>query len=84
MLLYCNGNILFEKASITDKRIKTLREDRHGLEENWADETIRRRRRTPRESPFLSGSTVKKPVFKGIMQEMSQIPDGWGKGTPWV
>ena len=64
--------------------IKTRREDRHGLEENWADETIRRRRRTPRESPFLSGSTVKKPVFKGIIQEMSQIPDGWGKGTPRV
>ncbi len=39
----------------------------------------------PRERvPFLSGSTVKKPVFKGIIQEMSQIPDGWGKGTPWV
>ena len=26
--------------------IKTLREDRHGLEENWADETTRCRRRS--------------------------------------
>ena len=44
--------------------IKTLREDRHGLEENWADETIRRRRRTPRESPFFIWQYSEKTSFQ--------------------
>ena len=33
--------------------IKTLRGDLHGLEENWADETTRRRRRSSQASFFL-------------------------------